>query len=334
MKLASLKQSNEKLNRDGLLIVVDKKLHLAVKVPDIAQSLIHALDDWKTTQPKLQEIYQDLCSGNKSLIKNAIAVDFNLLSSPLPRSPQWLDGSAYLSHVRRVRQARGAEMPESFLTDPLMYQGASDSFLAPFDDIPLQDNDWGLDFEAEVAVITDDVAMATPIEQAEQHIKLIMLVNDVSLRNLIPAELAKGFGFIHGKPSGSFSPIAITPDELSDSWAKGKCHLPLHAFLNDTLLGQANAGTDMQFNFNELISHASKSRRLAAGTVIGSGTVSNNDESKGVSCLVEKRVIEIIKTGHAITPYLTHGDKVHIEMNDIDGNSIFGPIIQNVKQIT
>lgn len=333
MKLASLKPSNNKSDRDGTLIVVDKNLQLAVKVPEIAQSLMIALEDWQTKKPLLEKTYHELCSGEKQIIQNSFPVDFNTLSSPLPRCPQWLDGSAYLSHVRRVRKARGADMPESFLSDPLMYQGACDSFLAPFEDIPLLNNDWGLDLEAEIAIVTDDVAMATPVEQSEQHIKLLMLVNDVSLRNLIPSELAKGFGFIHGKPSGSFSPIAITPDELSDSWSNGKCHLPLLTFLNDTLLGKANAGSDMQFSFNDLISHASKTRKLSAGTIIGSGTVSNNDEKNGVSCLVEKRILEIIRMGNAITPYLTHGDKVHIEMNDSNGNSIFGPIIQNVTQI-
>ncbi len=211
-----------------------------------------------------------------------------------------------------------------------MYQGASDCFLAPFENIPLIDEQWGLDFEAELAIITDDVPMATTPQQAQPHIKLLMLVNDVSLRNLIPSELAKGFGFIQGKPSSSFSPVAITPDELDDKWFDGKCHLPLITHLNDKLLGEPNTGKDMQFNFNELISHAAKSRCLSAGTIIGSGTVSNADESKGVSCLVEKRVIEIINTGHATTPFLVNGDKVHIEMHNEQGDSLFGPIIQNV----
>ncbi len=325
MKLASLKTNN---NRDGSLIVVDKKLLIAIAVPDIAPSLIVALENWEDCNPKLSKVYQNLCQGK---IKDSFSLDINDLTSPLPRSPQWLDGSAYLPHVKRVRKSRGAEMPESFLSDPLMYQGASDCFLAPFEDIPLIDEQWGLDLEAEFAIITDDVPMTTTTQQAEPHIKLLMLVNDVSLRNLIPAELAKGFGFIQGKPSSSFSPVAITPDELDDKWADGKCHLPLITHLNDKLLGEPDTGSDMQFSFNELISHAAKSRCLSAGTIIGSGTVSNADESKGVSCLVEKRVIEIINTGNASTPFLVNGDKVHIEMHDDQGDSLFGPIIQNVK---
>jgi len=329
MKLASLKAKNSQ--RDGTLIVVDKNLKNAVKVPDIAHTLISALENWSKLAPKLITIYDELCAGK---ISDSFPVDYNLLSSPLPRSPQWLDGSAYLSHVRRVRKARGAEMPESFLHDPLMYQGASDSFLSPFEDIPLKDFDWGLDYEAEIAIITNDVPMSVQSKDSETHIKLIMLVNDVSLRNLIPSELAKGFGFIHGKPSSSFSPIAITPDELEDKWLGGKCHHPLCSYINDTLMGQPNAGQDMQFGFHELIEHAAKSRRLAAGTIIGSGTVSNSDEQNGVSCLVEKRVIEIIKSGSATTSFLTNGDTVKIEMKDNDGNSIFGPIIQTVATIS
>ena len=232
--------------------------------------------------------------------------------------------------MRRVRKARGAEMPDSFLTDPLMYQGASDSFLCPEESIPLADVSWGCDFEAEVAIITSDVPMGIDNSAAANHIKLFMLVNDVSLRNLIPAELAKGFGFLHSKPSSSFSPVAVTADEFGHCWSQGKIHLPLISTLNGKQQGAPNAGTDMQFNFPELISHASKTRRLSAGTIIGSGTVSNADETKGQSCLVEKRVLEIIQHGEATTAYLNVGDEIRIEMLDENNHSIFGAIQQKV----
>ena len=230
MKLATLNRNG----RDGTLIVVDHPLKQAVIVADIAPTLIAALESWQSAHPKLESVYQSLCQGD---IKNSFDLDTRQLLSPLPRSPQWLDGSAYLSHVRRVRKARNAEMPDSFLTDPLMYQGASDTYLTPTEDIPLVDEKWGCDFEAEIAVVTDDVPMGLTVVEANKHIQLLLLVNDVSLRNLIPSELAKGFGFIHGKPSSSFSPIAITPDELGDNWYDGKCHLPLLTHLNDELFG-------------------------------------------------------------------------------------------------
>lgn len=323
MKLATLNNGT----RDGSLIVVSKDLKKAYKPESICSTLIQALENWELTHDLLQSVSDDL---NNGLIKNSFRLDHTKLSSPLPRTYQWLDGSAYLSHVRRVRKARNAEMPESFLTDPLMYQGNSDSFLGPYDDIPLLNQDWGADFESEVAVITRDTPINTSKDEAEKYICLLMLVNDFSLRNLIPAELAKGFGFIHGKPSGSFSPIAITPDELGDAWKSSKLHYPLKTWLNDELFGQPNAGTDMQFGFDELVSHASKTRCLSAGTIIGSGTVSNDDESTGASCLVEKRVIEIARTGEAFTPFLTFGDRIKIEMHDSDNKSIFGAIQQEV----
>lgn len=323
MKLASLKNGC----RDGQLIVVDQKLQQAVSVPDIADTLLQALEQWDEVVERLLQVYTALNNHN---IKNSFPLNTRQLLSPLPRCPQWLDGSAYLPHVRRVRKARGADMPDSFLTDPLMYQGASDSFLSPEENIPLADESWGCDFEAEVAIITNDVPMGINNNAAAEHIKLFLLVNDVSLRNLIPAELAKGFGFLHGKPSSSFSPVAVTADELGSYWSEGKVHLPLISTLNGKKQGAPNAGTDMQFNFPTLIAHASKSRRLSAGTIIGSGTVSNADETKGQSCLVEKRVLEIIQHGEASTPYLSVGDEIRIEMLDENNASIFGAIKQQV----
>ena len=248
------------------------------------------------------------------------------------RAYQWADGSAYVNHVELVRKARGAEMPESFWTDPLVYQGGSDSFIAPRADIPLASEDWGIDFESEIAVVTDDVPMGVSAENAASHIKLLMLVNDVSLRNLIPAELAKGFGFFQSKPSSSFSPVAITPDELGDKWQDTRVHLPLITHLNNELFGKPNAGVDMTFNFAELIAHVTKTRPLGAGAIIGSGTISNYDRSAGSSCLAEKRMLEVIAEGKAVTPFMGFGDRVRIEMLDDAGHSIFGTIDQQVVE--
>ncbi len=325
MKLASLKNNT----RDGALVVVSRDLLTACPVNDIASNLISALESWKTMHDKLHQVYEDL---NHKKIKNSFKLEIKNLCSPLPRSYQWLDGSAYLPHVKRVRKARNAEMPDSFLTDPLMYQGSSERFSGPYDDLPLVDESWGADFESEVAIITDDTPMQVTAHKAAPHIALLMLVNDYSLRNLIPSELAKGFGFIQGKPSGSFSPVAVTPDELHEHWHHCKLHLPLKTWLNGELFGEPNAGTDMQFGFDQLIEHACKSRSLSAGTIIGSGTVSNSDEQLGASCLVEKRVIEIAKSGKAKTPYLKYGDRIKIEMLDANEQSIFGAIQQQVVQ--
>jgi len=325
MKLATLNDGS----RDGCLIVVSKNLKTGFKVESICPSLIVALENWGKTKDLLESVYTDLNNNN---IKKNFRIDSTKLLSPLPRCYQWLDGSAYLSHVKRVRKARNAQMPDSFLTDPLMYQGNSDSFLSPYENLPLIDEEWGADFESEVAIITDDTPMNCSSTNAKDHICLLMLVNDYSLRNLIPAELAKGFGFIHGKPSGSFSPVAVTPDELGDSWKDCKIHLPVKTWLNDNLFGEPNAGKDMQFGFDTLVSHASKTRSLSAGTIIGSGTVSNEDESVGASCLVEKRVIEIAKYGETRTPFLRFGDKVKIEMCNANGDSIFGAIEQKVTK--
>jgi fumarylacetoacetate (FAA) hydrolase len=253
--------------------------------------------------------------------------------APLPRAFQWADGSAYVNHVELVRKARGAELPESFWEDPLMYQGGSDDFLGPTDDIELFHEEWGIDFEAEVAVITDDVAMGATPDQAHQRIRLLMLVNDVSLRNLIPDELAKGFGFVQAKPASAFSPVAVTPDELGDAWKGGKVHLPLLSTWNDKLVGKPQAGVDMTFNFPQLIAHLAKSRNVRAGSVIGSGTVSNKDAKRGYSCIAEQRAREMIAGGEALTPFMAFGDTIRIEMLNGDGKSVFGAIEQAVKQV-
>lgn len=324
MKLASLKNGG----RDGRLIVVDRDLTQAVSVDGIASTLQAALEDWSSIAPRLDDVYraldQDECE--------AFPFDPLQLAAPLPRAYQWLDGSAYLSHVERVRKARGVEMPPSFRHDPLMYQGGSDSFLGPVDTIFAANEDWGIDFEAEVAVITDDVEMGVSETQAAEHIKLVLLVNDVSLRNLIPGELAKGFGFLNGKPSSAFSSVAVTPDDLGDAWRDSKLHRPIKVYWNDNLFGQADAGKDMQFDFAQLISHAAMTRSLTAGTIIGSGTVSNQDQSSGCSCIVEKRVVEIAETGDASTEFMRYGDRVRVEMLDSQGQSIFGAIEQEVRQ--
>ncbi len=324
MKLASLKQG-----RDGLLVVVSRDLTRAVKVPAIAATLQAALDDWARTRPQLDAVYQRL---NDGLEPGAFAFDQAVCHSPLPRAYHWADGSAYVNHVELVRKARGAEMPESFWHDPLMYQGGADCFIAPQAPIQMADEAWGIDLEAEIAVITDDVPMGVTAAEAAQHIQLLMLVNDVSLRNLIPGELAKGFGFYQSKPSSSFSPVAITPDELGDCWKDGKVHRPLVSQINGALFGQPDAGTDMTFNFPTLLAHAAKTRPLGAGSIIGSGTVSNYDRSAGSSCLAEKRMLEIIEQGEARTPFLKFGDRVRIEMFDAAGHSIFGAIDQVVEK--
>lgn len=323
MKLASLQQS-----RDGLLVVVNEAMDQYVEVPSIALTLQAALDHWESCEDKLRQVYADLDSGKIQ------GKPFNAreCASPLPRSYHWADGSAYVNHVELVRRARNSEMPETFWTEPLMYQGGSDSFLGPYQSIDIADEAWGIDFEAEVAVIVDDVPMGVTTADAVAHIKLIMLVNDVSLRNLIPGELAKGFGFYQAKPSSAFSPIAITPDQLGDAWASGKVHLPLRALLNETLIGAPNAGVDMTFSFPELIAHAAKTRPLCSGTIIGSGTVSNVDREKGSCCLAEVRMLETIAEGKPRTPFMQFGDQVKIEMLDRNGETIFGQINQQVVQ--
>jgi fumarylacetoacetate (FAA) hydrolase len=253
--------------------------------------------------------------------------------APLPRAYQWADGSAYVNHVELVRKARNAEMPESFWHDPLMYQGGSDDFIGPNDDIVLASEEWGIDFEGEVAVITDDVKMGVRVDHANAHIRLLMLVNDVSLRNLIPAELAKGFGFVQSKPASSFSPVAVTPDELGEAWKDGKVHLPLRATWNGVLVGQPNAGVDMVFSFPQLITHLAKTRNVRAGSIIGSGTISNKDAKKGYTCIAEKRCLEMIADGEAKTPFMKFGDTIKLDMLDANGKSIFGAISQSVVEL-
>ena len=332
MKLASLKHG-----RDGTLVVVSRDLKRAVAVPHIASTLQQALDDWHTTAEKLAAIYDSL---NRQNIANSFVFQQSDCHSPLPRAYHWADGSAYVNHVQLVRQARNAEMPESFWTDPLIYQGGSDDFIPPHADIEVANTDWGVDFEAEIAIITDDVAMGSSATDAAKHIKLLMLVNDVSLRGLIPNELAKGFGFYQSKPASSFSPVAITPDELGSEWRDCRIHLPLHSTLNDAAFGCPNAGVDMVFNFAELIAHCAKTRALCAGTIIGSGTVSNRQEldspstvaagGVGYSCIAELRMIETIRDGHPSTPFMQYGDRIRIEMLDANQQSLFGAIEQRV----
>lgn len=324
MKLATLKSAS----RDGALVVVDRALKVTLPAARTGATTLQAtLEHWTETAPELEALYQGLAEDDP----DALPLDPATLAAPLPRAYQWLDGSAYLSHVERVRKARGAAMPPSFFDDPLMYQGGSALFLGPREPIRLMDESWGLDFEAEVAVVTDDVPMGVTAEEARSHVKLLMLVNDISLRNLIPQEIAKGFGFLHGKPGPAFSPVAITPDELEDAWDGGKVHLPLVTHWNDRLFGRPDAGEGMQFDFPALIAHAAKTRPLPAGTIVGSGTVSNADTARGCSCIAEKRVLEQIESGQARTPYLRYGDRIRIEMFNKNGRSLFGAIEQEIQ---
>jgi fumarylacetoacetate (FAA) hydrolase len=322
MKLATLNNHT----RDGELIIVDRNLKKFTKAAHIAPTLQAALDNWHTVKAALENLSQQL-NADKC---DYFPFDTKQVLSPLPRAYQWADGSAYVNHVELVRKARGATMPESFWTDPLMYQGGSDAFLSPTENIVMTSEAWGIDFEAEVAVITDDVPMGITPDAAKDKILLLMLVNDVSLRGLIPAELAKGFGFFHSKPASAFSPVAITPDELGSVWDGGKINLALHSYLNNKLFGKPNAATDMVFDFPQLIAHAAKTRQLAAGTIIGSGTVSNKDPQVGSSCILEQRMLETIEFGEVKTPFMKSGDQVRIEMFDQDNQSIFGAIEQKV----
>lgn len=325
MKLATLKAGG----RDGTLVVVSRDLKAAVVVGEIAPTLQLVLDNWDTLAPRLEDVYERLNAG---AMKDTFDLDPADLAAPLPRAYQWLDGSAYLPHVERVRKARGAEMPPEFLHDPLMYQGCSDSFIGPRDAVLVADEAYGIDFESEVTVVTDDVPMGVSAAEAAGHIKLLMLVNDVSLRNLIPAELGKGFGFLQSKPASAFSPVAVTPDELADAWRDSKVHLPLVTHLNGEQFGNPECGEDMQFSFAQLLAHAAKTRFLAAGTVLGSGTIANKDTTRGASCLAEKRMLEIIADGKPTTPFMSFGDRVRIEMFDGAGESIFGAIDQEVRR--
>jgi fumarylacetoacetate (FAA) hydrolase len=323
MKLATLRDGS----RDGQLAVVSRDLATAHFASGIAGRLQQALDDWAFVAPQLADLYQTL---NEGRARHAFAFDARQCMAPLPRAYQWADGSAYVNHVELVRRARGAEMPESFWTDPLMYQGGSDDLLGPCDDIVCPDEAHGIDFEAEVAVVTDDVPMGTAADEAGGHIRLLMLVNDVSLRNLIPAELAKGFGFFQSKPATAFSPVAVTPDELGPAWDGRRVHRPLIVHWNGAQVGAAEAGEDMVFDFAQLIAHLCRTRNARAGSIVGSGTVSNRDPAKGYSCIAEKRALEMIAGGQPATPFMKHGDTVRIEMFDAHGASIFGAIEQRV----
>jgi fumarylacetoacetate (FAA) hydrolase len=335
MKLASLKDG-----RDGHLVVVSRDLSRVADASAIARTLQAALDDWEAAAPRLAALAEALERGNLA----SSAFEPEKCAAPLPRAFQWADASAYVNHVELVRKARGAEMPASFWTDPLMYQGGSDTFLGPRDPIAMADEAWGIDFEAEVAVILGDVKMGTLAAKAGEAIRLLTLVNDISLRNLIPPELGKGFGFFHGKPSSALAPVAVTPDELGAAWNGGKLALPLISHLNGALFGRPDAGVDMTFDFPTLIAHAAKTRSLSAGTILGSGTVSNKgadggpgrsiaDGGRGYSCIAEQRTVETIETGRPVTPFLAFGDRVRIEILDRDGRSIFGAIEQVVHKM-
>jgi len=325
MKLGSLKEGG----RDGTLIVVSRDLRHGVRATGIAATLQQALEDWSRVAPRLNALYESLNAGDAD---GVFDLDPQMLAAPLPRAYEFVDGSAYLPHVERVRRARGAEVPESFYTDPLMYQATSAGFYGPRDAVKVVSEEYGIDLEAELVVITDDVPMAVTPEQAAGHIQLVGLVNDVSLRNLIPGELAKGFGFLQSKPRSALSPVFVTPDELGDAWQDNKVHLPLVTHINGAWFGAPEAGVDMQFNFAQLVAHAARTRPLGAGTIVGSGTIANEDTSKGASCFAEQRTVETLRDGKPSTPFMSFGDVVRIEMFDAAGNSIFGAIEQRIEQ--
>ncbi|MBM3489125.1 MAG: fumarylacetoacetate hydrolase family protein [Alphaproteobacteria bacterium] len=322
MKLASLKAG-----RDGCLVVASDDLARAVSAAHVARSLRDALDRWDRVRPQLQVLADELAAGRAG---DAFALAPERLAAPMPRAPQWLDGSAYVNHVELVRKARGAEMPASFWTDPLMYQGGSDRLLGPREDIAAVSEDWGIDFEAEIAVVLGDVPMGASVAEAAAAIRLLLLVNDVSLRNLIPAELAKGFSFLHGKPPTAFAPAAVTPETLGDAWDGARLHLPVSIHLNGERFGAPEAGQDMTFDFPTLVAHAAKTRPLSAGTILGAGTVSNVDRARGSACIAEQRMLEQIAGGKPRTPFLRFGDRVRIDVLDAAGGSVFGAIEQRV----
>lgn len=323
MKLATLRDGT----RDGALVVVSPRGDTYTHAAGIAPTLQNALDEWADVEAPLRALAEALARGDAP----SHALDVSRLASPLPRAYEWVDGSAFLNHVRLVRKARNAEPPPTLETDPLVYQGGSGSLLGPTDDIPLADPAWGLDFESEVCVVLGDTPQGTTAAEAEKHVRLLMLANDVTLRNIVPDELAKGFGFFQSKPATAFSPFAVTPDELGAAWRGGRVHLPLRTTYNEVLVGDPDAGPEMHFSFFELIAHITKTRAYTAGTILGSGTVSNVDRARGISCLAERRMIEIIETGKAQTPFMKRGDTVRIEMLDADGRSVFGRIAQRVS---
>jgi fumarylacetoacetate (FAA) hydrolase len=323
MKLATYKDGS----RDGQLVVVSRDLATAHYATGIATRLQQVLDDWNFLSPQLEDLFVTLNHGKA---RHAFAFEPRQCMAPLPRAYQWADGSAYLQHVDLVRRARGAELPERLLSDPLMYQGGSDDFLGPCDDAYFGAEAWGIDFEAELAVITGDVPMGAGPAQALEGVRLLMLANDWSLRNLIPAELAKGFGFVQGKPATAFSPVAATPDELGEAWARGRVHLTLQSTWNERRVGLTEAGPEMHFHFGELIAHLAKTRQVRAGSIVGSGTVSNKDAANGYSCIAEKRAIETLEHGAPRTEYMRFGDSIRIEMKGRDGLTLFGAIEQQV----
>jgi fumarylacetoacetate (FAA) hydrolase len=325
MKLGSLKEGG----RDGTLIVVSRDLGRAVQAAGIAPTLQRALEDWSNLAPRLRALSEALEEGRAD---GAFELDMARLAAPLPRAYEFVDGSAYLPHVERVRRARGAEVPESFYTDPLMYQATSAGFYGPRDPVRVPDEAHGIDLEAEIVVVTDDVPMGVTPDQAAGHIQLVGLVNDVSLRNLIPGELAKGFGFLQSKPRSALSPVFVTPDELGEAWRGNKLHLPLVTHVNGQWFGAPEAGVDMQFDFAQLVAHAARTRPLSAGTIVGSGTIANQDTSKGASCFAEKRTVEALEHGAPRTPFMKFGDRVRIEMLDREGRSIFGAIEQTIER--
>ena len=325
MKLATLKDGS----RDGQLVVVSRDLASAHFATGAASTLQRVLDDWNFVSPQLEDLYATL-NGGKA--RHAFAFDPRACMAPLPRAYQWVDGSAYLNHVELVRKARGADMPASFSLDPLMYQGGSDDFLGPCDDAAFASTDWGIDFESEIAVVTGDVGSGCTADSALEGVRLLMLVNDWSLRNLIPAELAKNFGFLQSKPATAFGPVAVTPDELGPAWQGGRVHLALESRWNGQRVGLCEAGSEMGFHFGQLIAHVAKTRRLRAGSIVGSGTVSNKDWSHGVSCIAERRAIETIEGGQPKTAFMQFGDTIRIEMLGQGGQSVFGAIEQRVVQ--
>ena len=323
MKLATYHDGS----RDGQLLVVARDLHSAHFTSGIATRMQQLLDDWNFLSPQLEDLYQTLNHGKA---RHAFPFEPAQCAAPLPRACQWADGSAFINHVELVRKARGADVPESFYTDPLMYQGGSDDFLGPTDDVVCASEEFGIDFEAEVPVVTGDVAMGSSPDEALEGIRLLMLANDVSLRNLIPAELAKGFGFFQSKPATAFSPVACTPDELGAAWQGGRVHLNLESVWNGKRVGLCDAGDEMTFHFGQLIAHICRTRNVRADSIVGSGTVSNKDWSRGYSCIAEKRAIETIESGTPKTEFMRYGDRIRIEMKGSDGMSLFGAIDQRV----
>ncbi len=325
MKLGSLKEGG----RDGTLVVVSRDLTKAVRATGIAPNLQRALEDWSNLAPRLNALSDALNDGSAD---GVFDLDVRALAAPMPRAYEFVDGSAYLPHVERVRRARGAEVPESFYVDPLMYQAVSAGFLGPRDPVKVVSEDYGIDLEAEVVIVTDDVPMAVTPEAAAAHIQLVGLVNDVSLRNLIPGELAKGFGFVQSKPRSALSPVFVTLDELGDAWQGNKLHLPMVSHINGAWFGAPEAGVDMQFDFAQLVAHAAKTRPLSAGTIVGSGTVANEDTTLGASCFAEQRTVETLRDGKPSTPFMSFGDRVRIEVLNRDGVSIFGAIEQQIER--